>query len=374
MIDKLKYALCLLTIVLAATACSSDDGEENVVPTATTHIKFTLTMSGADVPATKAGAWGDEDYDTEAANTWESTIGVGKLQVFAYDTSDKYIGQVESLVFVRRSANQNIYDVYGELSVEASTTSSSTLNCRLVVLANYDNAVSQASAATLESLSTTLYAYNAAGIRAATSYIPMWGVQTYSGSTALQLEEGETVDAGEIFLLRAMSKIRVALSDDVADDFVLQGVSITDYNSVGYIVPADYDVSDTKTLYYSGTTSPLSFHPRAMATGRSLDFQTETASKSYIVYVPEYATKTDAKTGGTNPYLSVTIAPKGNTADAGVYRINLRQYIDGTPQADNLDLIRNTVYDYRITAVGPTLSLRYQAIDWTTGGGNISFE
>lgn len=373
MIDKLKYALCLLTIALACTACSSDDGEENVAH-ATTHIKFTLTMSGADVPTTKAGTWGDEDYDTEAATTWESSIGVGKLQVLAYDTSDKYIGQVESLTFVRRSANQNIYDVYGELSIEASTTTSGTLNCRLVVLANYDNAVTKASAATLESLSTTLYTYDISGIRAATSYIPMWGTQVYSGTTAIKLEEGETIDAGEIFMLRAMAKIRVALADDVANNFVLQSATISDYNSIGYILPAGYSVTATKSLYYDGSTSPLSFHPRAMATGRSLAFQSETARKSYIVYVPEYATKTDATTGGTNPYLSVTIAPKGNTADAGVYRINLRQYIDGTPQADDLDLIRNTVYDYRITAVGPTLSLRYQAIDWTAGGGNISFE
>lgn len=368
------WGVVLLALLLMLCGCSSDD-EDTSVEQSNVQVTFNIMLDNLS-GTTRAGTWGDDDYDKETATQWENTVAAGKLQVLLYDSNGTFVAQVTNLRTINLDATTNsAYQVRGAVAVADSLLTDGKFDCKIVVLCNYDKAATPVSGTSkLADLAYELYQYNASGIVAKTSYIPMFGVKEYTGTDALALQKGAIVDAGDISLLRAMAKIRVHLSDAAAQEFTLLSTTISDYNQRGYILPTGFaDVVETTDLYYEGTTSPLSFHPRTALAGKPLSFMTETTGTSLITYLPEHITTTNATTGDTTPYLSVTIAPKGNTAEAGTYSINLRQYTDGVEAKTNLNLIRNTVYDYEITTVGPTLTLRYQAIDWATGGGDITF-
>lgn len=308
-------------------------------------------------------------------------VSASKLQVLVYDLNDKYLGQLKYLSSSRHSGDENnVYDILGTLLIDSAAVTDSKLACKLVVLANYDKEVTEpVVGADLSDIIYANYLYDVSGISAQTSCIPMWGVRTYADTNtddrykAFTITHGEYIDAGEIFMLRAMSKIRVHLADDVANDYTLTNVTLSNYNRRGYILPSGYNVSETTLLHYEGTEAPLSFHPYTANVNQTLPLSVETENVSYRAYVPEYKCKTDTN-GCTDPYISVTVTPKAAGGTAGIYRIELKKYTDGEPVGSGLDLIRNTIYEYTITSVGPDLSLRYQAIDWTTGGGDISFE
>lgn len=379
---KLFNLLLALLAFLALSSCSSD--EENVEPIDTTQriqIKFTIAMS-SNSRATKAGTWGDDDYEKQEADYWENTIDLGKIQVLAYTLDNNYLGQLNNATYVRRADSEdNVYDVTGSLFVEDSLITDGKFSCKLVVFANYDNAISERLLVnkTLDNIRSTTYTYNVSGIANRTAYIPMWGIQTYSDDNTeetykpLRVGKGVYADAGEIFMLRAMAKVRIALADDVAENFKITGATLSDYNTSGFFMPTDYSVNSTKDLTYESTTTPSSFRPRSVQANDTVRFANEVAGQSVYVYVPEYRTSTDSE-GMTTPYIAVSIAPRTAGVSAGKYKIALKQYDAGVAKSSGLNLVRNTVYDYTITSVGPTLLLRYQAIDWTAGGGNISFE
>lgn len=365
----------VLAAVLLLQSCSSDNGDDTAVSGGSkiTNVQLTIAMSEA-ASGSRAGTWGDNDYQNEESTAWESAITTGKLQVLVFGTDNSYIGQVVNLIYTKASSSSSVYSVKGALNIKNTLLNNGKLSCKFVVVANYDDPVTLRGGDDMAAIESMGYRYNATAIATQTDYIPMWGVKTFTGDTALEIVEDGVTDAGQIDMLRAMAKIRVSLSDAMADDFAISAATVSDYNMQGYLLPAGYaDVSETKALFYDGTTSPLSYHPRTLRAGSALSFKAETVGRTYVVYVPECATNSNSSTGNTDPYISVTIAPKGKPTESGTYTINLRQYISGVENTENLNLTRNTVYDYVITNVGPALTLKYQAIDWTAAENNVFF-
>lgn len=371
----------MLAALLCAVSCADNaDSTQDGSATAAMRIKFTIAMGGQQ--ASRAGTWGDTDYSPTAASEWENAIEADKLQVLAYSAAGKYLGKVSSLAYYHHTddngnVSSSIYDIIGSLDVPLSSVSSGgKLECKLMIFANYEQEIpSQLSNAVITDMAgdndaNIKYRYDASGISARTAYIPMWGVKSYTGRGALVLKKGERTDAGEIFALRAMSKIRVSIDEETAKSYTLTGAELTDYNIRGYIVPAGYaDADDTRSLSYSaGGAEPLSYNPAASKKNGTLQFTEEAAGKSYVAYIPEYETTTDDADGETTPRIVVTLADKdGNNVEPGC-TIQLRRYTDGAA-GDVLKLTRNTVYNYTITGAK---SVRYQAVDWTTGlGGEI---
>lgn len=372
-LKKIRY-VCVLTAALALASCIYEEETSAGSAARTAHVCLTIVMSDAQ-SGTRAGTWGDDDYQKEAATRWENAIATGKLQVLVFASDNSYMGQVTDLVYTQSSQAHNVYAVTGALNFDPSQLTDGRLSCKFVVLANYDDAAQPTVLQPMSALESVAYRYRASAIAAQTAYIPMWGVKTFEGDDALSVLDEGTTQAGVVYMLRAMSKIRVSLSDDITDQFTLLGASVSGYNTRGYVLPAGFaDVDETTSLFYSGYSAPLSFHPYASAVSQSLAFAAETEGQSFVIYLPECATSLSAASGYTDPCLSVTVAPKATPTAGSAYKINLRQYTDGVEADDCLDLVRNTVYDYVITAVGPTLTLRYQALDWTAGGGNIIFE
>jgi len=371
----LIHILILLAVVQGFSSCIMESGicqgeRESI------EIKFTLAMTSPE-PQTRAGGgtWGDDDYEKESASRWENAIEYGRLQVLVYDLNNAYIGQLSDISYSRRSDEDNIYDIIGNLSLGETFLQEGKLSCKLVVFANFDAAIpEQAEGSPLSNIKNSEYSYDYPGISGRTSYIPMWGVQSYSDDNteaaykSLPVERGRRSDAGEIFLLRSLGKLRVSLSNTLWDEgYRLSTVNISDYNKTGYIVPSGYTSSSTKTLFYSGDVSPLSFNAKSSKMGTGLPFEEEIEGKSFIIYLPEHLTS--ATSSGTDPFISLSVTSEGDAQNTRSYTIWLKQYSGGSPTGDPLSLTRNTVYDYTISALSE-LKVDYSVMPWTDGGNN----
>lgn len=374
--SKISRLLLLLAMAWPLASCINED-EENIHSDGveTVQLKFTMSMS-EESDDTRAGTWGDDDYDKETATSWECAIQVGKLQVLLYDNQDKYIGQLNNLSFVRQSTNSNVYDILGSINIKEEKLTDGKLSCKLVVLANFDEAVAeQAEGTDLSAIKNAYYIYNATKIAQHTNYIPMWGVQKYDDSNsdadykAISITPGSRSVIGEIFMLRAMAKIRVWLTDELAEDYTLSHVTLSSHNVRGYIAPAGYTVSNTKSLYYTGSTSPLSFNPYTTKDEHALSF-TKEDDNEYVLYVPEIHTTSDDDYG-TDPYISLNIESNGSN-ETETYTIELKQYgKSGMASGDCLDVTRNTIYDYSITEVASNgILIGYKVMPWIEASTN----
>lgn len=377
-------AVAILCNLMFIASCSGDEG--NAMPnggdSASVELEFSLVVGGLSND-TRAGTWGDNDYDQETANKWENTIEMGKLQFLMFDENDKYLGEVEDVKYnLQTSTEDNSYNVLGTLSIDGTTIKEGKLNCKLVVLANYDSKITNLKVGdALSALLETAYTYDAEAIAKKTAYIPMWGVQTYNESNsdaaykALTIAKGTRIDVGDIYLLRAMSKVRVTLNEDTYENYRITGVSLSDYNQSGYIVPTGYDAENTKALYYESSDKPVSFHPYTSKAGTTVDFETESEGRSYVVYVPEYETGTDAN-DVTTPCINVEIAPVGETSGKS-YTVQLRPYEGGKATSEVVSLKRNTIYEYILELSVEAIKIGYKVMPWTDGGTNsltYSFE
>lgn len=371
-------AAAVLCNLMYIASCSSDG--EDTMPydedSATVELEFSLVVGGLSNDTRAGGTWGDDDYDQQTANKWENTIEWGKLQFLVFDENDKYLGEVEDIKYnLQTSTEDNIYNVLGSLAVDGTAIKEGKLNCKLVVLANYDTKITSLKVGDdLSTILGTAYTYDTEGIAQQTSYIPMWGVQTYNDHNsdasykALSIVKGSRIDVGDIYLLRSMAKIRVTLDDETYENYRITGVSLSDYNLHGYIVPTGYDAGNTKALYYESTDEPMSFHPYVSKAGTSLDFETESEGRSFIVYVPECETATD-ENSVTTPYINVEIAPVGETTGKS-YTVQLRPYEGGKATSDVVSLKRNTIYEYILELSAEAIKIGYQVMPWTEGETN----
>lgn len=362
--------LCLAAVSLLSS-CSNDEGEADDVQTV--KIMFTITM-GDRTSGTRADTWGD-NYTTLAATDWESYIHPGALQVFVYNRNDAYLGKVDNLTYSRHDEEKNVYDIVGTFSAKISDSdldADGKLPCKLMVFANCNSYMTEQKAkAGISSLSSIAYKFDAAGMRAGTTYIPMWGVRTYSSENtdddykSLTIEKDTKTNAGTIYMLRSMAKVKVTLNDEMASKYTLSDVSLSNYSYYGYITPQSCGVSDTEKLSHeivtdeealSAGTAFQSFNPYSGSNARlKLDFIEDISGRTFIMYVPEFATT--SSDGETDPYINLTLTNK-ETSSPQTFTIPLTNSTGGAQS-----LVRNTVYTFKI--IGSGCTLEYQAQEWT---------
>lgn len=362
--------LCLAAVSLLSS-CTSDEGEADDVQTV--KIMFTITM-GDKASGTRADTWGDT-YTSIAATEWESYIHPGALQVFIYNKNDAYLGEVENLTYSRHEDEKNVYDIVGTFSAKISDSdldADGKLPCKLVVFANCNSYMTeQKAAAGVDAMKNVAYNFDAAGMKAGTTYIPMWGVRTYSSENTeaeyqpLTIDKDTKTDAGTIYMLRSMAKVKVTLNDYMADKYTLSDVSLSNYSYYGYIAPESCGVSDTEKLSHeivtdeealTAGTAFQSFHPYSGSNAKlDLDFIEETSGRTYIMYVPEFITT--MSDGMTDPCINLTLT-NNSTNSPQTYTVPLTNL---TNKAQSL--VRNTLYTFNITGSGCTLE--YQAQNWT---------
>lgn len=371
------------------TSCSQDEEIANIpsagTPSEKVTIRFTLDLGEQGGMSSRA-TW--EGYDEDGTDDRDQAVpgiddenAINNIQVFMFSTDGAYIGGLKDLEYERQD-NSNIYNIKGEVDVvKTAIGANEVLNCKIMVVANADAASTNSSGAVIGYNNGATFNHDA-------SYIPMWGIGTYSINLIQQLQ----VDLEEpIYMLRSMAKIEVKLSDDVYNNgYRITSATLNNYNTQGYVVPAfvipetdESTIATTQTVNLSNlaVTTDLStagvYRPLAnKSTNKALSNIDN--KKTYVIYVPEMA---KGKGTDAEPYNKVslqlgrvtdtdedgneTITDITNSVMNGTPHIVLKHYAQG---GSHFDITRNHWYQYTINQVndGIEATLKVMVNEWNT--------
>jgi hypothetical protein len=364
---------------MLTTSCCQDEEvlQAGETSSGTVRIQFSLDMNGNS--GSRAAAWGDitgdatDDNETEdtvdddirkSGSEYENTINPNQVQVFLYQ-GNKFLGEVGGLNLVNtNNANKNIYTFTGEVTIQNATVTSGVLkDATIMVVANYDNYVNGNLALNQDYMfDYTIGAYSANATNK--KYIPMWGRL----NTDIPLNESATSTIGNIYMLRAMSKIEVVFDESNTNlsEYTIEAAGLSRYNSKGNLFPKSTYMSlnttgiDTEACFnpthfnniisYNINESGLPFEVIQNANGKK---------RSCIIYVPEYDYTNEASE--LSIYLSLKRGDQLLTSldfpnSSGAISMGAR------------DLVRNHWYKYIIENIAidieVTFELSYQIINW----------
>lgn len=296
MIRRLTYLIAALASLLL-TACSVYDdrmygpnGEQKV------KVSFVLALGSSDDPFTRAETWHPDDptdddnnigYDPKTiGDEYDNQIDPGTLQVVFYHTTGGFVGKVNNLAYSQvgtTDEDRNLYKFTGTMLLDEDLVNSNP-QLKMMVFANFpetQRAVINGGAdvSGLQELAFTRF-----GGGKDTDFIPMWGVKTVSLN--LSGDPG-TTDLGTVYVLRAMAKVEVKLSEALtAQGYTLTSMTMNHLNASGYCLPAGAeDLPNTEALSLGSSINVNSSSPLASQTVES---QEDQGVQSLVMYVPEY--------------------------------------------------------------------------------------
>lgn len=323
------------------SSCRPTVDEEILLPSDNIRITFTLALD--ELSSATRASWNSNETSNDASigNEYENQIDLtddNGLQVFIYSTDGQNcLSEVRDKNVVRLDENgRTIYQFTGDALIDSRYIQNSSLNCRLMVFANCDKIDSNSALAEL------YYQFDANTFSNQSKYIPMWGVK----QCTLNLSKGDlSMVDGYIYLLRSISKIEVKLDSNIADQFDLNNVSISDYNIKSNILPNGY----AATTATEAMDMQSIFNPNTTSKGSNLNF-TKVSNDEYCLYLPEYQNvEADAAT------MTVRIADND-------YSLEFKDYENNVP----FNIVRNHCYQYIITGISTkeNVLLLYQSIPW----------
>lgn len=328
----------------ALVACSSiHDGEDYLSFDEPRSVNFVLAI---DSPTATRATWGDTEPTDEIGTSFENRILPSSLRVEIYSADNRHIGQVEELMYWPINDDGTRYQFQGKVPVAllddaAALGSGVAPEYKFMVYANCaegDNAEIR---------------YTFDDITMDDGAIPMWGVKQVNIS---QLMSNRVQELGVISLLRAVAKVEV-LVDESLTDVTLEGASINYHNREGYVLPTGWDTTiSTEALDRDGAFRCLrSVHQSSHA------FTEVEAGRMYVLYIPEYDNTLFAD---YEAKVSVEVN-NGGTPMSFVDALHFKQYVDGRPTGNVGNIVRNTIYRFRITAINSgALVLNYEVADW----------
>lgn len=338
---RLLHILFIGAVFLSLTACIRDEENTELCPNEKVQVVFTLALDN-EAQTRAPGDWTPGDYaPSELGDGYENHIEPGSLQVALYNTDNTFLTHVENLSYYQ-TGQINVYRFVGEVQVDK--LQNNNLNCKVMVLANVANTLDDA--ANLSEFTFTRV----------NTYIPLWGVKTMN--TALAPDT--YTDLGVIYLLRAMAKVEVTLSDALVESgYSLRSVQMEHSNSTGYVLPTGWAVAaNTEKLSLEGVLRPYA------SVSRTISFQESEVGKTYICYIPECENK-PATDKLRMPLELFKGDEKVELDDCAIY------FVDYNGDSGEMDVVRNHYYKFTITKIEDgkiTLTLKYQVQEWTDKG------
>lgn len=186
-------------------------------------------------------------------------------------------------------------------------------------------------------------------------YIPMFGFHTAN----LKFVPGKREEVKTpIYLLRAMAKIEVALTEELDKEYNLAGVTLNHYNGTGYCLPKSTEILGAQNTLGMSTDGVFNEYQDAKT---SLAFIPVEETSSYVVYLPEVAKNENLK---IQVELLPEDAPEGTEPEVGSF--NVMSYPEnGDPEAINI--VRNHWYKYTVSGFAASqIFVEYKTLDWQT--------
>ena len=306
-------------------------------------VNFVLAI---DPPGATRAEWGEREATDEIGSSFENRIAPSTLRVEIYSADNNYIGKVENLIYWPINEDGSRYQFNGEVPVAllndaANLPAGTTPNYKFMVFANCAEGDNGSLTYEFDDLDTT------------TGAIPMWGVKQADISNLLA---NRVQSLGTISLLRAAAKVEVIV-DEALTGCVINEAAINYHNREGYSLPTGWDsATSTEALDRDGVFRGY----RSLHTTPHNFIEVEQGRK-FILYIPEYDNTLfadyEAKVSVNVTYNSSVM----NFPDA----LQFRSYTGGRPTGDVSNIVRNTIYRFRITQVNSgNLVLNYEVEDW----------
>lgn len=341
----MKYLLLLMLGILAASCVF--DAEECVMPADEPRsIMFTVSL---DNQRTKADTWGDE-YASENGVPFDYRIIPEDLRVVVLAHDGTRVGTIEDLGYWPLNESHTEFQFMGQMPAgfaEYFNEHTDNLNYKFMVIANCgDNLTGE---------HYITYSHSQLDPSSDDASIPMWGVKEVN---LYSLMNDQSMDLGDIWLLRAAAKIEVKLSDHLkTKDTKIESATLKYYNQTGYALPEGWsNVSDTKRLNQENCIR-IYRH-----TAVNLPFIKDEVTGDYYVYVTEYDNKNYAEERNKIS-LDFTI---NDVSKSFTDAISFCNYSGGKPQeGSDYDIVRNHIYEFEILSIaGDNLVLEYTVAEW----------
>ena len=362
---------------MLTTSCSQDEEVMQVGSTSgTVRIQFSLDMDGTRAAADET--WGttiNTNGNRVIGNDYENKIDLGRLQVFLFDASGRYMGEVGGLTINPSNSSSNTYTFTGEVTVKGVDVTIGRNGVKklegytIMVTANYEGYINGNLAVT----QNYIFDYIAANYRPnangeADSYIPMWGmlktdIPLHEDRATASTAASQTSNAVKIYMLRSMAKIEVNLASTVGDTYKITSAKLNKYNQAAYLLPS---VPSGRTYFEQVNTSAFNTESCINAASRAIEADlvfNKVNDRKWIVYVPEYDNDGTMNIilGLENNGKDITTAVKSNI-------IKLNTYSDGKATTTPVDIVRNHCYQYTIRTIndGIEATLKVKVNDWNT--------
>ena len=339
-----KYLALLLAGILTASCIF--DADQCVMPADQPHaVMFTVAL---DQQRTKA-AWSDS-YDSENGVPFDYRVISEDLRVVVYAQDGTRVGVLQDLGYWPINEAHTEFQFVGQLPeefVEHFNANRGKPIYKFIVLANCGD----------HSAGEEYISYSQAQLdpTAANSAIPMWGVKE---ADVTPLLNDDSMDIGEIWLLRAAAKIEVKLSATEKDRGTkINSATLKYYNQTGYVLPSGaLSVADTRNLDQENCFR--GYRHAAV----NLPFYKDEETGSVYVYVTEYNNK-DYSGERNKISLDFNIKGQNKTFEDAISFCN---YSGGRPvENSHYNVVRNHIYEFEVLSIaGDNLELQYTVADW----------
>lgn len=336
--DKIKYMMIAIAGLVLAS-CNTIYEQGNCLSIDEPRdVSFVLAI---DSPSQTRAEWGEAESSDQIGDSFENRILPESLRIAVCTTDNVHLGDVESLVYWPINEEGTRYQFQGRMPQTVVANIENVAEYKFMVYANCGEGDGVGLQYSFDQLDMT------------TGAIPMWGVKQVDLDGLLN---NKSQNIGTISLLRATAKIEVVVDAGLAD-CTLEQVAINYHNRTGYVLPAGWDsAADTNNIDRDACFREL----RSLHTSFHQLTEVEEGLK-FVIYVPEYENRRFAD---YEAKLSVSVNYNGSPmtfTDA----LQFKEYVNGRPTGEASNIVRNTVYRFRITQVAAGgLELEYEVADW----------
>ena len=348
----LALAALLLAMVCALVSCS-ENGDEPVAEAQRYYAGFYLTVG--DVGASRATPT-DGTYDPGSGYENYIDLTTVRLLLFSNDGTDAYLGEMTE--FDIRPLSSGLGSKRYKL--EASTTHDiSSGKFKIMILANWPN--HGVRIRDKEAVFSHEYQYKSSTL-SASNLIPLYGIKAVNIDGGIR--ENESVNLGDIHLLRAMAKIEVIYEDD-PDNVWPMTPTLVGHNDRGFCAPTGVmnEEEYVKHSYDEDYVDYVSIPADATAQMAEMDFIEVTPGKDWVAYVPEYNNQTEAHTYIKINFPDATLAdgtvPEGTPNPIAPGRVDFK--LGGS----YYDIRRNYWYKIRVTRKNDAIESTVDVLPYT---------
>ena len=333
----LKFLLAIAMAWLGCIALVSCDQGDTESENAEAHITLTLCMKGTDTDNnTRIGqsggkqiaSRGEEDETEDPGTEMENSIDFSRFHVVFYDANHRMAGILQNMVLIHEGVN--IYRLTGSLPVSNKVLVGNHFVGKMVVYANFDMSVADLQ----KDYNHTDIAKKSFDYEANPKYLPMWGVQKVD----FTLAAGKRQDFSDIDLLRAVSKVKVNLSNDMKKNgWSIHSMQLFNYNNKGYCMPVKYtNCEQTASLTHVEFEH---FFDSRQTSGITM-------TDDVPIYLPEY--QNIDKADADKCIIKLKLARNGNVEqdDSGNDKEYTLRFIDYTDQGTEGTTINDIVRDH----------------------------